>query len=98
MLSTRAKAIRKGERLETRVTAETKALVQEAAAIQGQSVTDFVTISAVESAKRILREREFIELSQRDRYAFVESLLNPPTPSQRLQEATRRYEQVLGNR
>lgn len=98
MLSTTAKDIRKDERLETRVTAETKALIQEAAAIQCQSVTDFVTISAVESAKRILREREFIELSRRDRCAFVESLLNPPTPNQRLQEATRRYEQVFGNR
>lgn len=96
--STMTSAIRKDERLEARVSAETKALCQEAAASQGQSLTDFVVGSAVESAKRILREKELIELTQRDRYAFVDSLLNPPPPNQRLREAARHYEQVFGNR
>jgi uncharacterized protein (DUF1778 family) len=89
---------RKDERLEARVSAETKALCQEAAAIQGQSLTDFVVGCAIESAKRILREKELIELTQRDRLAFVSSLLNPPSPNRRLREAARHYQQVLGNR
>jgi len=88
---------RKDERLEARVSAETKALFQEAATLQGQSVTDFVVGSAVESARRVLREKELIELTQRDRIAFVESLLNPPLPNRRLREAARRYKQVFGN-
>jgi uncharacterized protein (DUF1778 family) len=84
------------ERLEARVSAETKALCQEAATLQGQSLTDFIVGSAVESARRVLREKELIELTQRDRIAFVDSLLNPPLPKQRLQKAARRYEQVFG--
>jgi uncharacterized protein (DUF1778 family) len=88
-------ATRKDERLEARVSAEAKALCQEAASIEGRSLTDFIVSSAVESARRILRERALIELSQRDRNAFVESLLNPPLPNQRLQEAARRYERVF---
>jgi uncharacterized protein (DUF1778 family) len=91
-------ATRKEERLEARVSAETKALCQEAATLQGQSLTDFVVGSAVESAKRILRRNELAELTQRDRSAFVDSLLNPPPPSQRLQQAARHYEQVFGKR
>jgi uncharacterized protein (DUF1778 family) len=98
MPATVASPTRKDERLEARVSAETKALFQEAATLQGQSLTDFIVGSAVESARRVLREKELIELTQRDRIAFVESLLNPPLPNQRLQEAARRYEQVFGKR
>jgi len=89
-------ATRKDERLEARVSAEAKALCQEAASLEGRSLTDFIVSSAVESARRILRERALIELSQRDRNAFVGSLLNPPLPSQRLRKAARRYERVFG--
>jgi uncharacterized protein (DUF1778 family) len=98
MSPTPASATRKGERLEARVSPEAKAICQEAARLQGQSLTDFVVGSAVESAKRILREKELMELTQRDRIAFVNSLLNPPLPNRRLRQAARRYEQVFGNR
>jgi uncharacterized protein (DUF1778 family) len=86
------------ERLEARVSPETKALFQEAATLEGRSLTDFVVSSAVESAKRVIRERELMGLSRRDRMAFVDSLLNPPAPNARLQKAARRYKQVLGQR
>jgi uncharacterized protein (DUF1778 family) len=98
MSPTTAGARRKDERLETRVSAEAKALCQEAARLQGQSLTEFVVGSAVEIARRILREKELIELTQRDRIAFVNSLLNPRLPNRRLRQAARRYEQVFGNR
>lgn len=98
MSPTTAGAHAKDERLEARVSAEEKALCQEAANLQGQSLTQFVIGSALESAKRILRQNELTELTYRDRCTFVESLLNPPPPSQRLQEAARHYERVFGNR
>ncbi|HEV2382986.1 MAG TPA: DUF1778 domain-containing protein [Terriglobia bacterium] len=98
MATTTASATRKDERLEARVSAEAKALCQEAASLEGRSLTDFIVSSAVESARRILRERALIELSERDRNAFVESLLNPPLPGKRLRQAARRYERVLGKR
>ena len=98
MATTAASATRKDERLEARVSAEAKALCQEAASLEGRSLTDFIVSSAVESARRILRERALIELSQRDRNAFVNSLLNPPLPGKRLRQAARRYERVLGKR
>jgi len=91
-------ATHKVERLEARVNAETKALCQEAANLEGRSLTDFIVASAVESARRVIRERELIDLSRRDRKAFVASLLNPPPPNRRLQEAARYYKQVIGKR
>lgn len=91
-------ATRKVERLEARVKAETKALCQEAANLEGRSLTDFIVASAVESARRVIRERELIDLSQRDRKAFVASLLNPPSPNRRLRNAARYYEHLMGKR
>jgi uncharacterized protein (DUF1778 family) len=86
----------KAERIEARVSPEAKALCQKAASIQGRTLTDFVVHSAVEAATRTVRENEFVELSRRDRIAFVEALLNPPAPNPRLQEAMRRHDQLLG--
>jgi uncharacterized protein (DUF1778 family) len=91
-------ATHKVERIEARVNAETKALCQEAANLEGRSLTDFIVASAVESARRVIRERELIDLSRRDRKAFVASLLNPPSPNRRLRDAARYYEQVMGKR
>ncbi len=75
------------ERLEARVSRETKELCQKAATFQGWSLTDFVVNSAVEAATRTVQEHEFIVLTQRDRVAFIEALLNAPAPNARLQMA-----------
>ncbi len=61
-------------------------------------LTDFIVASALESARRVIRERELIDLSQRDRKAFVASLLNPPSPHSRLRDAARYYDRVMGKR
>jgi uncharacterized protein (DUF1778 family) len=89
------KAVQKVERLEARLSPANKALFQEAATIQGRSLTDFVVNSALEAAKRIVRQNELVELTRRDRIAFVEALLNPPPPSDRLLEAMRRHNQTI---
>ncbi len=86
---------RREERFEARVSREAKALCQRAARLQGRSLTDFVVQSAVDAAKRTIREHEFAELTLRDRMAFVESLLNPPLPNARLRKAAQRHAQQV---
>jgi uncharacterized protein (DUF1778 family) len=86
---------KKEERLEARVSPETKALFLEAAAIQGRSLTDFLLASAMEAATRTLKDREFLDLSKRDRTALVEALLNPPRPNAQLMQAAARYRQMF---
>jgi|HubBroStandDraft_4_1064222.scaffolds.fasta_scaffold237069_2 uncharacterized protein (DUF1778 family) len=85
------------ERLEARVSRETKALCQKAARIQGSTLTDFVVKSAVEAAQRIVRENEFVELTQRDRVRFIEALLNAPNPNTRLRKAAERHAQMFAD-
>jgi uncharacterized protein (DUF1778 family) len=91
----RTTQMRREERLEERVSRATKALVQKAADIQGRSVTDFVVNSAVEAAMRTVQENEFMHLTQRDRVAFVETLLNAPAPNARLKKAAQRHSQMF---
>jgi uncharacterized protein (DUF1778 family) len=78
------------ERLEARVTAEEKELLQEAAAAKGLSLTAFVTSSARETAMKVLREQHLIELGRKDQQAFVEAMLNPEAPNERLRTVAKR--------
>ena len=74
--STKAKHGRtRAQRLETRVTAEQKNLIERAAALQGRTITDFVLASVQDAARRTIEQHQQIELSVRDSEAFVEALL-----------------------
>jgi uncharacterized protein (DUF1778 family) len=85
----------KVERLEARVTRAQKELFQLAAEIEGRTLTDFVISSVADAAKRVIQEHEMMTLSVRDREVFVEVLLNPPEPSDRLRAAASRYKQNM---
>ncbi|WP_137929872.1 type II toxin-antitoxin system TacA family antitoxin [Mesorhizobium comanense] len=86
----------RGERLETRVTADQKSLIEHAAALQGRTVTDFVLTSLQEAARRAIEEHERLELSVRDSRAFVDALVNPKPVNDRLRDTVRRYRQATG--
>ena len=89
--------IRKRERLEARITQEQKQLLERAAALAGQSLTDFVISSAHRAAEETIREHEIIRLSPEDSSAFVEALLNPSGPNEHLRAACAAYLQVVDN-
>lgn len=84
-------ARRRAERLEARVTAEQKALIEHAAALEGRSITDFVLTSVQDAAKRAIAEHEVIRLSVDDSKAFAEALLNPREPSKKMLERVAAY-------
>jgi uncharacterized protein (DUF1778 family) len=86
---------RREDRLEARISREAKALCRRAAKLQGRTLTDFVVHTVVEAAKRTIHADNFVELSRRDRTAFVKALLNPPVPNARLREAAARRAQVV---
>lgn len=85
------------ERLEARLPAEAKAIIQHAADISGRSLSDFVVSSALAAAEETIRQREVIVLSARDSVTFVEALLNPREPNEALREAFRRHRELLGD-
>src|SRR5262245_41845133 len=84
------------ERLEARVSAEQKALLQCAADIQGRSLSDFIIGSAQQAAEEVIRTHQIITLTAEDSRLLVEALLNPPPPNERLRVAAARYRQEFG--
>jgi len=86
----------RAERLEARVTAEQKSLIERAAALQGRTVTDFVLTSVQDAARRAIEEHHQLALSIRDSEAFVDALLNPKPINDRLRDTVRRYRERAG--
>ena len=84
----------KSERLEARLTSVQKELLQQAAEIEGTTITDFVVRSAQAQARRVIEEHTRLQLSLEDSQAFVEALLNPPEPNARMIAAAAEYKRA----
>lgn len=93
--STKAIRIRKNARLEARVTEEQKQLMEKAAFLRGQNLTEFMVSVLAEAATQIIKDREIIELTDRDRATFVNALLNPPAPSETAYADAQWYKQLM---
>lgn len=83
-------------RVEARVTARQKALLQHAAGLSGRSLSEFVIASAQEAAAKLIQEYETLRLTRKEQIAFVTALLQPPTPGARLRKAAAKYRQRIG--
>ena len=79
------------ERLEARVTREQKRIIERAAGLRGTSVTEFVVVSAQQAAANAIKDYEMMSLHGESREAFVNALLNPPTPNATAKKAAERY-------
>lgn len=74
-------------RLEARITREQKELFEQAAALEGRTLTDFITAHLEPIAEEVVSHHDRIVLSARGADAFVELLLNPPDPNENLRAA-----------
>lgn len=78
---------RRDGRLGFRIDASTKALIERAAGIEQRKLTDFCLTALVKAALQIVRDADAIVLSERDRAAFFDALLDAPPPGDRLRRA-----------
>jgi len=88
----------KRERLEARLTPEQKALLQQAAALEGTSLTDFVMRSAQRAAEQVIRDHVVLTLAASESQSFVAALLDPPAPNAALRAAAEHYKRVTARR
>lgn len=82
----------KRERIELRVAASAKKLIQRATTVTGLTAGDL----AYEGARRVLDEHERMVLTGTDREAFLEALTKPPKPAEKLIAALRRHRELMG--
>ncbi len=81
----RARAFRLG----FRVDAETKRMVERAAALEHRSLTDFCLSALTDATRETIARHQSLVLSERDRAAFFEALVHAPKPNARLRRAFR---------
>ena len=85
-----------GERFGARISRERKSRWQQAATLRGDTLTEFVVTSVDAAAERTIKEADFMDLTQRDRLAFVKALLNAPqSPNAKLREAVERHTELF---
>ena len=77
----------RGTRLGFRVDAETKRLVERAAALERRSLTDFCLTALTEATRETITRHESLSLSERDRAVFFDALIHAPKPNARLRRA-----------
>lgn len=95
MRATSTEEKRAAARLDFRIGEDHKALIERAAAYQGETVTGYVVSTLVRDAQRVVRERETASLSDRERERFLDLLTNPPEPTAALRRAARRHRELI---
>lgn len=88
----------KNARLEARITAAQKELIERAAAYEGRSVSDFVVATVQQAAKNVIQEHEVLRMNESQSRALVEALLNPPEPNEALHQAADEYRRDVVSR
>jgi uncharacterized protein (DUF1778 family) len=79
-------------RLSCRVDPRIKQRAEEAAALLGQSMTDFTEAALKEKAEAVLEQVHKIQLSERDFQRFVAAVNAPKPPTKELVAAMQEYE------
>lgn len=86
------------DRITTRVTHETKELLERAVALSGYaSLNSFIANAAVAEAKRLIEQNMVITLCQEDALAFVNALDRPMAVNHRFLRAARKYKETIQN-
>ncbi|OTA21922.1 ABC transporter [Xenorhabdus beddingii] len=85
------------ERITTRVSSETKELLEKALSLSGYaSLNSFIANAAITEAKRLIEQDMRIRLCQEDALAFVHALENEePINNERFLRAARRHKETI---
>ena len=91
----KARVPHKTERLDARLTEAQKSLLERAAALAHQPLSDFVIRTATERAVQLIQEQSILELSARDSQVFAEVVLNPKPLGEKLKKAAERHDTLI---
>ncbi|MCB9784342.1 MAG: DUF1778 domain-containing protein [Candidatus Omnitrophica bacterium] len=82
----------KKERMELRLTASRKAIIQQAMALSGQTAGDL----AYEGARHVLEQHERMVLRGADKDVFLDAILNSRKPKKKLVDALKLHQEKFG--
>ena len=92
-------ATKTSARLNFRLTPSLKEVIEEAAAVMGQTVSDFAVSTLVQAARQVVEQRDVTELTNRDRDLFL-ALIDDAgkKPNKALKDAAARYRNRRGKK
>lgn len=80
------------DRIDVRISKEQKEFVKYASEIRGfKNLTEFIIFCVNKESNEIILENNLILKSLEDKRVFVEALLNPPAPNEKLKRAQLNY-------
>ena len=80
----------KKQRIDLRLTPDDKSMIEEAAALTNQTMTQFMVSSASARAAEVIEQHRRLQLSDESWNRVMEAISNPPEPNERLRQAARR--------
>lgn len=84
----------KKQRIDLRLTDDDKRLIEEAAAMSNQTITQFMVASASERAAQVIEQHRRLVLNEESWDLVMEALSNPPAPNARLKSAAKRLQNM----
>ena len=84
----------KKQRIDLRLTDDDKSLIEEAAAMSNQTITQFMVASASERAAQVIEQHRRLVLNEESWDLVMEALSNPPAPNARLNSAAKRLQNM----
>ncbi|ANI83957.1 MULTISPECIES: type II toxin-antitoxin system TacA family antitoxin [Kosakonia] len=84
----------KKQRIDLRLTDEDKKMIEEAAAMTNQTVTQFLVNSASERAAEVIEQHRRLILSEESWNRVMDAIENPPAPNDKLKRAAKRLQNM----
>ncbi|ELH2235638.1 DUF1778 domain-containing protein [Escherichia coli] len=84
----------KKQRIDLRLTDDDKSIIEEAAAMSNQSITQFMVSSASERAVKVIEQHRRLVLSEVSWNLVMDAISNPPAPNDKLKRAANRLKSM----
>ena len=80
----------KKERIDLRLNSDTRSMIEEAAAMNNQSITQFMVESASERAEQVMERHRRLVLSEESWNLVMNAISDPTPPNERMKRASER--------
>ena len=88
----------RSERINLRLSETAKRRIEQAASVEGKTVSAFIVSSALENAEKTVRRHETIALAREDATRFFDALADPAPPNDRLRTALEEHARRVDSR
>ncbi|EHF1242562.1 DUF1778 domain-containing protein [Salmonella enterica] len=84
----------KKQRIDLRLNEDDKRMIEEAAAMTNQSISQFMVSTASERAAEVIDQHRRLLLNEESWYLVMDAITNPPAPNDRLKRAANRLQEL----